>query len=409
MNNYLKPVVSSLLLKSMKRLFIFICCIGIVFNACSSVKKSFKTTLPPEETEVSDTMRVAADTSPPVIDKKTQDSVALAVYRLIKDTVSVIGVGDIMMGTNYPDKGYLPPNNGQYLMDKVNRILNDADVTFGNLEGVLLNEGGDAKRCNDPKACYIFRSPEILAGNLLKAGFDVMSTANNHAGDFGGSGRENTTRVLDSLGIHHAGLVSQPYTTFMIEGMKYGFAAFAPNTGTMSINDIPEARKIVSRLDSVSDIVIVSFHGGAEGSRHEHVTKESEYFYGENRGNVYRFAREVIDAGADIVFGHGPHVTRALDVYKKRIIAYSLGNFCTYARFNLRGVNGIAPILKVFVKPDGEFLYGHITPIVQISPGGAKPDPENRVIKKLQVLTKNDFPQLPLVIDDNGRIDYLQK
>ena len=67
----------------------------------------------------------------------------------------------------------------------------------------------------------------------------------------------------------------------------------------------------------------------------------------QNRGSVYRFAHEVVDAGADVVFGHGPHVTRALEFYRDRLICYSLGNFATYRRFNLSGPNGIAPIVKV--------------------------------------------------------------
>ncbi|MEL7002600.1 MAG: CapA family protein, partial [Bacteroidota bacterium] len=219
-----------------------------------------------------------------------QDSVEISVHRLIKDTLTIIGVGDIMMGTNFPSENYLPPNKGKGLLSDVDSILLDADVTFGNLEGVILDDGGNAKYCKNPKICYIFRSPEYMVQNLVDAGFDVMSTANNHAGDFGNPGRKNTMRVLDSLGISHAGLQVKPFDMFMVDGMKYGFAAFAPNTGTMSINDIEKAKEIVAHLDSLNDVVIVSFHGGAEGSKYQRVTRKNEYFYGENRGNVYKFA-----------------------------------------------------------------------------------------------------------------------
>lgn len=244
--------------------------------------------------------------------------------------------------------------------------------------------------------------------NLIDAGFDVMSTANNHAGDFGEPGRKNTMRVLDSLKINHAGQLRQPYTTFMIDGMKYGFAAFAPNTGTVSINDLNNAKEIVAHLDSISDIVIISFHGGAEGSKYQHVLRKNEYFYGENRGDVYKFAHTVIDAGADVVFGHGPHVTRAVEVYKGRFIAYSLGNFCTYARFNLRGDNGLAPIIKVNTNAKGEFQFADITPIIQLGAGGPSIDSQKRVIQKIIELTKKDFPEVPVNIDESGRITYLQ-
>uniref|UniRef100_UPI00404AD653 CapA family protein n=1 Tax=Fulvivirga sp. TaxID=1931237 RepID=UPI00404AD653 len=382
----------------------------IIIGSVASCKVAQKTTTqqPPLKTEIQDTVIVEIDSviKEPVV--VIPDSVEIKVYRLLKDTVSVIGVGDIMMGTNYPDATYLPANNGKDLWSDVNGILKDADVTFGNLEGVILDEGGDAKYCKDPKICYIFRSPERLMSNIVDAGFDVMSTANNHAGDFGESGRKNTMKVLDSLKINHAGQLRQPYTTFMIDGMKYGFAAFAPNTGTVSINDLNNAKEIVAYLDSISDIVIVSFHGGAEGSKYQNVLRKNEYFYGENRGDVYKFAHTVIDAGADVVFGHGPHVTRAVEVYKKRFIAYSLGNFCTYARFNLRGDNGLAPIIKVSTNATGEFLFADITPIIQLGSGGPSIDSQKRVIRKIIELTKKDFPEVPVNIDESGRITYLQ-
>jgi hypothetical protein len=82
----------------------------------------------------------------------------------------------------------------------------------------------------------------------------------------------------------------------------------------------------------------------------------------------------MIDNGADVVFGHGPHVTRAIEVYKDRFISYSLGNFCTYGRFNLAGPNGIAPIVKLNVDITGKFVSGRIIPVYQPWPGGVKPD-----------------------------------
>jgi len=127
-------------------------------------------------------------------------------------------------------------------------------------------------------------------------------------------------------------------------------------------------------------------------------------FLGENRGNPYKFSREVIDAGADIVFGHGPHVTRAIDAYKNRFIIYSLGNFATYGRFNLKGVNGIAPIIKVFTDKNGVFQSAKIFPIKQVGEGGPLLDEEKKVIRELTFLTKNDIPNCPLQINENGII-----
>ncbi|MFA0964776.1 CapA family protein [Roseivirga sp. BDSF3-8] len=335
-----------------------------------------------------------------------KNAVAIDAYRLLKDTVTLIGVGDIMMGTNFPSEQYLP---GENLLKPVNSILQDADVTFGNHEGVILNEGGDPKRCSDPDLCYIFRTPISYAPYLTEAGFDVMSLANNHAGDFGQPGRESSMKTLDSLGIYHAGQLQRPYVTFEQDGMRYGFAAFSPNTGTVSINDLDGAIDIIKHLDSISDIVIVSFHGGAEGNKYEHITREREYFYGENRGNVYEFAHTLIDNGADVIFGHGPHVTRAVEVYNDRFIAYSLGNFLTYGRFNLRGVNGIAPIVKVFTDGNGKFYKAKVTSIIQRGAGGPVVDTQDRAWKKLKELTQEDFPEVPLYFEEGGVITYIKQ
>jgi poly-gamma-glutamate capsule biosynthesis protein CapA/YwtB (metallophosphatase superfamily) len=319
-----------------------------------------------------------------------------------KDTVTVIGVGDIMMGSNYPNGGVLPPNNGLELMSAVSSILSNADVTMGNLEGVLLDEGGTAKTCRDPKVCYVFRSPVRYVQNLTNAGFDVMSLANNHAGDFGELGRKSSMKTLEDAGLHHAGQTTNPYTIFEKDGIKYGFTAFAPNSGCLSLNDVDEAKKIVAHLDSLVDIVIVSFHGGAEGPQYQHVPRKNEIFYGENRGNVYSFSHSLIDSGADIIFGHGPHVTRAIEVYKDRFIAYSLGNFCTYAGINVSGINGWSPIIKVFTNSEGNFLKAHITSTYQSFRSGVMIDKENQVLKRIRQLTQEDFPESKIKIDDSG-------
>jgi hypothetical protein len=388
-------------------LFLFLSLIGW---SCTSTRSITRTStpstgapeIPPLESIQPDTLLIPA----PEMEAPTLPRTEI-IRSPKKDTLSIIGVGDIMMGTNYPEKNLLPANDGKDLLKEVRSILQNADITFGNLEGVILSEGGSPKSCKDPSICYVFRSPEHYVQNLVDAGFNLLSLANNHSGDFGDVGRRNTVKTLEEYGLHYAGFTTHPYTTFEKEGIKYGFVAFAPNSGTVPLNDPKNAQSIVSHLDSISDIVIVSFHGGAEGAQHQHVTRQSEMFYGENRGNVYQFAHQMIDAGADIVFGHGPHVTRAIEVYKDRFIAYSLGNFCTYGRFNLSGDNGIAPIIKVFTRPDGSFLFGEITPIVQPRPGGPQLDPQNRVIKKIQYLTKKDFPEVPLSIDDKGIITIL--
>ncbi len=376
-----------------------------LFSISCKTQKIAKT---PSTTTPIDTVQIAPPKAGTVI-IEVQDSVDIFAHRLLKDTIVITAVGDMMLGTNYPNNSYLPPNEGKDQLAEVDSLLTDGDILFGNLEGVILNEGGIHKNCKNPKTCYIFRSPEYMLARIKEAGFNVMSVANNHAGDFGTTGRNNTSRMLDSLQINYAGNANQAYTTFWLDGMHYGFAAFAPNVGTPSINNLDSAKRTVQHLDSLVDVVIVSFHGGAEGSKYTHVTKKREYFYGENRGNVYQFSHAMIDAGADVILGHGPHVPRAVEVYDKRFIAYSLGNFCTYGRFNLSGSNGLAPIIRININSQGEFINGKLIAAKQIGRGIPTPDPSNKVIKLIKKLSEEDLPENEISIDESGNIFYLHK
>lgn len=316
------------------------------------------------------------------------------------DTISIIGVGDIMMGTTYPVSD-LPPNDGADLFNDVEDILQDADVTIGNLEGPFLNSGGTPKECETPERCYSFRVPERYAEYLKKAGFDYMNLANNHAFDMGKKGREATYEALDNNGILYAGTTDYPTSIKEVKGLKIGFAGFAPNRGTININDDKVVESTIKELKSECDILVVMFHGGAEGANAQNVPKRKEIFLGENRGDVYDFAQRVIDNGADIVFGHGPHVTRAVEIYKGKFIAYSLGNFCTYGKFSLSGVQGIAPIIKVFMSKNGTFLKAEITSIKQVRRGFPIIDENKTALKTIIKLTETDFGKDAVRFEDN--------
>lgn len=323
------------------------------------------------------------------------------IIRKLKDTIAITAVGDIMLGSAFPAKTNLPPDDAINSFQAVDSLLK-GDIVFGNLEGCFLNSG-NSNKCNgiNPNNCYAFRMPERYAGIYKKAGFNVLSIANNHVGDFDARGRKNTARILDSLQIHYAGQVNKPFEVFEKDSIKYAFCAFAPNENTVSINKIDSAKALVARLKKMADIVIVSFHGGGEGARFEHVTRKNEIFYKENRGNVYAFAHAVIDAGADVVLGHGPHVTRAVEVYKNKFIAYSLGNFCTYGMFSLKGNNGIAPLLQLKINAKGDFLHANVVSIQQDKINRLTVDDNHRVFKRIKELTDLDFIGHQLKFEDN--------
>lgn len=319
-------------------------------------------------------------------------------------TLTIIAVGDIMLGSSYPDKSYLPPNDGTDLLEHFKPLSQKGDIVFGNLEGCFLTGDGPVKKCSNPKMCYAFRMPDHYVHLFREAHFNLLSIANNHVGDFGDIGRRNTVRVLQNAGIHFAGLQDYPYTIFKVKNVKVGFIALAPNPGTVNINDYTRLRQIVTHLDTSCQVVIVSFHGGAEGPSYLHVTRKTEYFLGENRGNPYELARIAIDAGADVVLGHGPHVPRAIDLYKGKFIAYSLGNFATYGLFSLAGPNGLAPAIEIVVDEKGNFIRGKIHSFKQVGRGKPIVDPTHAAARLIAELTRTDIPEAPLNIDDEGNI-----
>jgi poly-gamma-glutamate capsule biosynthesis protein CapA/YwtB (metallophosphatase superfamily) len=318
--------------------------------------------------------------------------------------LKVIAVGDIMLGSNFPSHSSLPPNDGADLLSSAIPYFQDADILFGNLEGVLLSGSGTPKAGAGTGKTFAFKSPDHYVTHLKNAGFNLLNLANNHSNDFGAKGRRNTMRLLDEAGIHYAGLLECPTKVFEVNGFKVGFCGFAPNVATLQLNDYNLVRQTIQSLKQETDIVIVSFHSGAEGTARQHITRKTEYYLRENRGNPYRFARVAIDAGADLLLGHGPHVPRAVDLYKDRLIVYSMGNFATYKLFALSGALGLSPIFSINLAADGSFIDAQIISMIQKGRGGPVPDENNAALKKIIKLTRADFPDLPLQITDDGQI-----
>lgn len=320
--------------------------------------------------------------------------------------VTMAFVGDIMMGTTYPEtpKGaYLPANDGADIFRDTKSVLSGADLAFGNLEGTLLDRGGTPKRCGDPSKCFAFRMPQRYARHLVDAGIDVVGIANNHINDFGPAGLDSTLSTLRANGLRFAGQkASCPTTSFEHQGRRIGYASFSPCRGSMSILDLDEMRRVVRQLKADNDLVVISFHGGAEGAAYSHVPHKTETAFGENRGNVEAFAHAAVDAGADIVYGHGPHVPRAIELYKDHLIMYSLGNFATPYRMGLAGATGYAPVIEATLNGDGTLREGRIHSFIQQKGQGPRTDAAGTVGRHIRSLTLSDFPSTPLTIADDG-------
>lgn len=310
-------------------------------------------------------------------------------------------VGDVMLGTTVPE-GHLPPDDGAQMLTAVAALMRDADLTFANMEGPLCDSGTSTK-CKKSGNCYAFRTPTTYAKHLQAAGLDLASTANNHAGDFGEACRRETEKALDSIGVSWSGPVGTVGTR-EFNGKKIGLIAFQTSEATNDVNNLPAARAIVAKTKATHDLVIVSFHGGAEGLNASHVVDGAEKFLGENRGDLKTFTHAVIDAGADLVIGHGPHVLRAMELYNGHLIAYSLGNFATYGRFSLGGPLGIAVILEVELAADGKFVTGKLIPTRQEGQGVPGPDESGKGIALVRQLTASDFPKTGVTIHGDGTI-----
>src|SRR5258708_472807 len=324
----------------------------------------------------------------------------------INDGIVVSAVGDVMLGTTFPDAsgGDLPPNDGADLLQEVTPVVKRGDVTFGNLEGPLF-EGGDSRKCHGKRegTCYAFRVPTRYGKHLKAAGFTVMGLANNHALDFGPEGRASSRRVLDEQGIAHSGDVGD-IAHLAVKGKRVTVISFATYPGANNFLDLDDTLQTIRAARKESDFVIVSFHGGAEGVSRQHVPQGTEKFLGENRGDLRRFTHAAIDAGAQLVLGSGPHVVRGMEIYKGKLIAYSLGNFATYGPFNMNGETGLSTILEAHLGPDGSFLGGCAYPVKQIKPGGPKFDPDMRVLPILRSLSETDFGANSVRVGQQGEL-----
>ena len=325
--------------------------------------------------------------------------------KIVQDsTLRISAVGDIMLGTQYPSKKYLPgnefmvykPNSDKRtpnFFDEIEPKFKQHQIVFGNLEGTFFDSIGTVKQCSDSSKCYAFKQPTHFVKSLSHAGFNLLSVGNNHIGDFGINGIKSTHNTLKKEGIHHAGTNIKPLDFIEINHQKIGFLALAVGDDCVQLFDTSRIKTLLFELKSFCNIIVVSIHAGAEGNNHTHVTRNTEFYLNENRGNVYQIAHYCIDNGADLILGHGPHVPRAMEVYRKKLIAYSLGNFCTFYRFNLSKNNGIAPLLSLELNKNGDIQKIDICSYKQIGDGGPISDWRRRAKHRILKLSKQDFPE----------------
>lgn len=310
------------------------------------------------------------------------------VHRLKRSPQSVTleWVGDMAIST---ERG-LPPDGLDRGLAPVARDLRAVDVTLGNLEGTL-STGGMSKCASLPSGgCFAFQAPPSYAFALRRLGFDLVNQANNHSMDFGAPSRAQTVAALDRAGIAHTGLPGE-ITYLRANGVRVAFLGFAPYTSDANLLDIAGARALVRRARRHAEIVVVIIHAGAEGADQLHTPYGTQFYLGENRGDARAFAHAVIDAGASIVLGSGPHVIRGVERYRGRLIAYSLGDFVGYHTLAGGGVLNDSAILRVTLDPRGRALAARWIPITLVG-GLPRPDRTGASTQLVKTLSAQDFP-----------------
>jgi poly-gamma-glutamate capsule biosynthesis protein CapA/YwtB (metallophosphatase superfamily) len=312
-------------------------------------------------------------------------------------TLTIAAVGDTMVGSVYPSRAAMPPEDGRRVFERVRHLWRGADLVTGNFEGTVCSDVSLVRELGANS--YRFLVPVEGLAIYKNAGFSLLNIANNHAADAGLPGREATVAGMDGAGLAHVGSLDQPCSVLTVQGLKVGVLGAAPHMNCYPL-DVQLASERVKALKETEGcaLVVVSMHAGAEGEKALHVPKAREIYLDADRGDVYAFAHAMIDAGADLVLGHGPHVLRGMEVYRDRLIAYSLGNFATYGCFNVKGVNGLGLVLEAVLLEDGSLkgLRIHSTRQDKGTEGWSlgipvEPDPREEARKLVEKLSFEDL------------------
>ncbi len=311
--------------------------------------------------------------------------------------ITIAATGDLTFGR----EGAFPPGGAAEVLNAVGPALR-SDLTLGNLETTLGSVAG-SKCAPGSSNCFAFEAPASDARALEWTGFDLLNLANNHANDYGAAGQASTTSALTVAGLRYTGKPGQ-VALLRRHGLRVAVVGFAPYPWAASLLDIPRATRLIRAAARRADLVLATMHAGAEGTGYEHVRPGAEAYLGEQRGDVMKFAHAAVDAGADLVVGHGPHVLRGLEWYHGRLIAYSLGNFAGYHTLSTEGDLGVSAVLRVTLRKDGGLVRGSLTSIRLDATGSPSLDPSHAAWTLTRRLSADDFGARAAGPDTRGRI-----
>lgn len=265
-------------------------------------------------------------------------------------------VGDIMLARGVQNQIKINNNDPLYPFLLVESKLREADLLFGNLEGVVSDKGINQGSVNS------FRAIPASIEGLAFAGFDVLSLANNHSLDWGREALVQTIDLLDTKGIVAVGagrdkLTANEVKIKEVNGVKIAFLAYTDlmptgfkatekNAG-ISDFDLQKIKEKIGEAKLMADLVFVSMHWGEE-----YQTRSNQ--------KQQRLAYELINAGADVVVGHHPHVPEEIERYGNGWVIYSLGNFVFDQNFSKETMGGLAVEIVLTGKTISEVVPIHL-------------------------------------------------
>lgn len=226
---------------------------------------------------------------------------------------TISAVGDCTFGTdeNFAYEGSMPAKYDEvgdfnYFFENVKSVFEEDDLTIVNFEGTLT----DSTIREDKQ--FAFKADKSYAEILTDGFVEAANLANNHSKDYGEQSYNDTMDALDEAGITNFGY--DRVAIKKVKGIKVGLVGTYVLADGLGVKDSME-KNIQDLKDEGAQVIIASFHWGEE---------KAEY---PNDVQV-KLAHAAIDAGADLVLGHHPHVLQGIEQYKGKNIVYSLGNFC---------------------------------------------------------------------------------
>lgn len=283
------------------------------------------------------------------------------------------------------------------LLKPLRPMVRDADVLLLNIEGAIGDGESDTKCGPFSTLCFAFRMPPAAAPALRALagrGVVVGNVANNHSRDAGLEGLDSTAAHLARAGVVVTGADTLASIAVLPKGDTVAFLGFATSgPGTPDVRDLDAVRRHVSRAAARWPRLVVTMHAGAEGREAQRTRDTTERYANGDRGNAVAFAHAAVDAGADLVVGHGPHVLRAVEWRGAVPVFYSLGNLVTYGPFSNKPPIDRGAIACAELDEQGRVRKATLRATVQRWPGHVARDRERRAYVLVDSLSRLDFPR----------------